>query len=317
MKSTLKTLMSAVAGLGILTSFATDAGACGGRGGGGWGGGGFRQNYNYNYQQYPQQYQQYPQQQLPPQQYQQVPQQQVQQQFPQQQQQFPQQQVQQQPGQPQQFQQAPQQPQLQQQQGQQQQFSQQQGMPQQGVQGQGVPQGQAMQGQGAPVARNVAAGGPQVRTVAKPVSTGGANVIAQNNGAPVAAAPQQAPIQPAQGSAEMSALQALGGWDGSEQPAEATSQGGFSPTGEFSAALPNGATVRLRMLEDSTFIWTATNKGKDSSFQGTYTIEGSSLKLLRSNDNVKLEGAFGQSQNGFTFKLGSGQTETNMSFVRN
>jgi hypothetical protein len=115
----------------------------------------------------------------------------------------------------------------------------------------------------------------------------------------------------------MSALQALSGWDGSETPAEETAQAGFNPAGEFSASLANGATVRLRMLEDSTFTWVATNKGKNSSFQGTYTLEGGSLKLLRSSDNVKLEGTFAQTQNGFAFKLGSGQSETNMSFVRN
>jgi hypothetical protein len=288
MKSTMKTLVAAVAGLGFLTSMATDASACGGRGGGGWGGG-HRQNYNYQpnyypqYQQYPQQ--QFPQQQIPQQQFQQVPQQQVQQ--------FQQPQVQQQQFQQQQVQQIPQQ-----------QFSQ-----------QGVPQGQMQQGQGAPVAQNTVAG-PQTRVVAKPVSTAGINVVTNNN--TPAAAPQVAPAQPTQGSAEMSALQALSGWDASEPAgdAQATAQATFNPVGEFIATLANGATVRLRMLDDSTFTWIATNKGKNSSFQGSYTIEGGSLKLLRSSDNQKLEGAFGQSATGFSFKLGSGQTETNMSFVR-
>jgi hypothetical protein len=310
MKSTLKTLVSAVAGLGFLTSMATDASACGGRGGGGWGGGFRHNNYNYQsnyypqYQQYPQQYpqqqlppQQFPQQQVQQQQYQQVPQQQVQQFQQPQGQQLPQQQFQQ--GQQQQVQQAPQQ----------QQFSQQ-GVPQgQTVQGQ-----QVVQGQGAPVARNAVAA-PQTRVVAKPVSTGGVNVVSNN--AP-AAVPQGVPAQPTQGSAEMSALQALSGWDGSEPAADAqaTAQATFNPVGEFVATLANGATVRLSMMDDSTFTWVATNKGKNSSFQGSYTIEGGSLKLLRSNDSQKLEGSFGQSATGFNFKLGSGQSETSMSFVR-
>ncbi len=268
MKRSIKTLVSAVAGLGFLTAMAVDASACGGRGGGGWGGG-YRQSYNYQPNYYPQ----YPQQQFPQQQFQQVPQQQFsQQQVPQQQfqqQQFPQQQGQQVP---------------------QQQFSQ-----------QAVPQGQGA------VAQNTVAA-PQARVVAKPVSTNGANVTA-------------VPAQPGQGSAEMSALQALSGWDGGEVAtpgdAEATAQATFNPAGDFVATLANGATIRLHMADDSTFTWMATNKGKNSSFQGTYAMEGGALKLLRSSDNQKLEGTFGQTANGFSFKLGSGQTETNMSFVRN
>jgi hypothetical protein len=283
MKRSLKTLVSAVAGLGFLTSMAIDASACGGRGGGG----GYRANFAPRY--YPQQY---PQAQCAPQQYQQFPQQQFpQQQFPQQQfsqasqQQFPQQQAQQQIPQQQVQQQIPQQ-----------QFSQ-----------QAVPQGQ-----GTPMAQNTVAA--QTRVVAKPVSTGGANLAGANAAAPVAAAPQQS----ADGSAEMSALQALSGWDGSEQEspnAEATSQSGFNATGDFVATLANGATVRLRMMEDSTFTWIATNKGKNSSFQGTFSVEAGSLKLLRSSDNQKLEGTLGQTQNGFTFNLG-GQNATNLNFIR-
>jgi hypothetical protein len=278
---------------------ATDVNACGhGRGGFG---GGYRSYNNYSYNNAPN-YQAYPQQQIPPQQYQypqQVPQQQYpRQQMPQQQysQQMPQQPMQQQ-GQPQQYAQS--QPQTQPQQ-----FSQ-----------QGMPQGQAAQQVQPAMAQNVA---PQARVAAKPVSTGGMNVIAPNTAAPTAPAPQQTVAQPAQSSAEMSALQALSGWDAGEQPApdaQATAQANLMPTGNFVATLPTGATVQLRLMEDSSFSWIATNKGKSSSFQGSFTIEGGSLKLLRSNDNQKLEGAFGQTQTGFTFKL-SGQGDNSLNFIR-
>ena len=57
------------------------------------------------------------------------------------------------------------------------------------------------------------------------------------------------------------------------------------------------------MRADSTFTWTAIKSGKQSTFSGTFNLNGQSLTLSR-NDNQKLTGTLiSPGTNGFTFKL--------------
>lgn len=86
------------------------------------------------------------------------------------------------------------------------------------------------------------------------------------------------------------------------------------PTGDFSASVTNGAQVRLSLRADNSFTWVAAKGEKQSSFQGSYTLAGSSLTLLRS-DNQKLEGTLTPTAAGFQLKL-AGQTDAGLAFVR-
>ncbi len=136
---------------------------------------------------------------------------------------------------------------------------------------------------------------------------GSSNVL--NQTAPVVSQP--APATPGN-SAELSALQALGGFappqtvetDTQTAPVqETTQQPAF--VGNWTARLSNGATVQLLMQADGTFRWTATNKsGSTSEFQGSYTLEGGQLTLIRSSDSQKLSGSMTTNgSNAFSFQL--------------
>jgi len=87
------------------------------------------------------------------------------------------------------------------------------------------------------------------------------------------------------------------------------------PTGDFTAAVTNGAQVRLSLRADNSFVWVATKGEKQSSFQGSFSLAGSDLTLLRSSDNQKLTGTLTPSAAGFQLKL-AGQTDAGLAFVR-
>jgi hypothetical protein len=140
-----------------------------------------------------------------------------------------------------------------------------------------------------------------------------------------APAPQAAPIQsPApsdNGQAALNALAALGGFgdEPSLQASPAPQVGGpapqaANPVGQFTASLPNGATVRLELNPNGSFRWTAVANGKNSNFEGTFTLENGSLQLIR-GDNQKLEGTITQTEGGFNLRL-SGQEDSGLNFVR-
>jgi hypothetical protein len=84
------------------------------------------------------------------------------------------------------------------------------------------------------------------------------------------------------------------------------------PAGEFSATVTNGSQIRLSLRADGSFVWLATKTGK--SFQGNFTVSGSSLTLLRS-DNQKLEASLTPMDGGFKLRF-AGQNSDELSFVR-
>ena len=325
-----KSLVLAAAGAGLFTSLFGDASACDGKRGGG-----YRPVYRPAYTQQCQQ-QVYPYQQQPLVQQQQFQQQQFPQQF-------------QQGQMPPQVQQLTQQGQQFQQQGQQ--FSQQ-GLPQQQMQS-GIVAGQnssaSIQPGGASAAvANPGVAGGSAANVSAIGALGGvdsantnlqsqaiASAPAQNGSAPVAGtqfggaavnnaavnnAPvatgnaAQAPAASAEQSAIESALQALMGDTSAAQPVSAAPQA--APTGEFSATISNGSTIRLNLRADGSFVWLANKGGKASNFQGTFSVNGGSLTLLRGNDSQKLEGSFALTQNGFSLRLAGQNNNENLTFVR-
>ncbi len=168
-------------------------------------------------------------------------------------------------------------------------------------------------------------GQPQVPPQAQPQVQPQPQVQAQPQGQPQPQVAAQSPrrANPATtpsasgASAETTALAALGSFAG-EAPSEpaAVEPRGSGQTGTFAATLPNGATVQLTLQADGNFNWSATLNGKTSSFQGTYTLQGDQLTLVRSDDNQKLAGKLTPNrENGFTFKL-DGTQDAGLSFAR-
>lgn len=134
------------------------------------------------------------------------------------------------------------------------------------------------------------------------------------------AAPQP---NPATTPAAMSALQALGGFAPPQQT-PAAPQAPATPqvstpvhVGNWTATLGNGASVRLTLQNDGSFVWVATNQnGNASSFSGQYTVGNGSLTLNRSNDNQQLGGSLTISgNNAFRFKV-AGNNAAEISFTR-
>jgi hypothetical protein len=310
-----KSLILAAAGAGLFSSFCGEGLACPPRGGGG-----FRPSYQPQYYQPRYQPQAYQPQYCPPKL--QVHPQVAQPQF-----------AQPQVAQPQgQFAQQPVQGQFPQQGVQQQQFTQ---------QGQVAPTGQVAQGgQGGQVAQQPV---QQAQFAQQPAAQGGAATSAlnalgssgvQGQAAPAQAAPQQvqtAPTQPQQAetapvgngaqadasrSAADMALEALlgNGTQNAAPVAQETIPAASVPTGDFSASISNGAQVQLSLRADGSFNWIATKSGKQSSFQGSFSLAGSDLTLVRS-DNQKLTGTLTQTGSGFQLKF-AGQTDAGLSFVR-
>lgn len=153
----------------------------------------------------------------------------------------------------------------------------------------------------------------------QPVQTGAVAQQGVATQAPAAGAAQPQAAAPM--SAQQSALDALGGLGGAEQaqpagqPVAASASPAVLPVGQFVATMSGGTTVRLSVGADGAFTWTATANGKDSTFQGTFSIQNGSFTLARSNDNQKLEGGFTPTADGFSLKL-SGQTDAGLNFVR-
>ena len=191
--------------------------------------------------------------------------------------------------------------------------------------GQGVPQ-QSLQGQQAIPQASVAPSQPPTPPQ-QPLRTVGQSSLAAPGQAPQAA-PTTAPVAPAPvpQSAQMSALQALGGF---APPAAATAPATTAPAppapqvqlpahvGEWNASLGNGATVRLTLNADNSFSWTATNKaGSTSTFSGAFSVSEGSLTLNRANDQQALVGSMTmENGNAFSFKVG-GNNAAAISFTR-
>jgi len=165
--------------------------------------------------------------------------------------------------------------------------------------------------------------------------------------------PQSQPVQQAQpesqdtspmDQAQLSALQALAGFEGEEpqqteapveqpqqvegvesfeeaQPVQAARttgrpQGQSMHVGQWSASLQNGSKVELTLQPNGNFTWVATSGEKVSSFEGNYTIGNGSLTLVRSSDNQKLIGAMTPAgSNSFSFKL-TGTKDAGLNFSR-
>ncbi|EAQ79162.1 SRPBCC family protein [Blastopirellula marina] len=137
-----------------------------------------------------------------------------------------------------------------------------------------------------------------------------------------APAAQPQPAAPTTGSAnaEISALEALGGF--APPQAESTTpvaENNALPAhvGRWSSTLGNGARIQLDLNANGSFNWSAANKdGGTSSFQGTYEITNGSLTLIRSTDNQKLAGSLETNGNdAFSFQLAD-QKAAKLEFVR-
>lgn len=134
---------------------------------------------------------------------------------------------------------------------------------------------------------------------------------------PQAQAP--APVQnPAPGNAQMSALQALGGFAPPQAaPAQQPQIQTPAHVGTWTASLGNGASVQLVLNGNGTFSWSATNKGGTaSSFSGNYTVGNGTLSLTRSGDNQQLGGSMTiDGNNAFSFKV-AGNNAAAINFSR-
>lgn len=124
--------------------------------------------------------------------------------------------------------------------------------------------------------------------------------------------------------AELSALQALGGF--APPQVESTAAAPLAQTvpdatpaqiGTWTASMSNGARVQLTLNPDGSFSWSAINSaGSSSTFQGSYQFDGTTLTLNRSNDNQKLSGAMTFTNAGaFNFKLSDAQAGS-LAFTR-
>jgi hypothetical protein len=187
----------------------------------------------------------------------------------------------------------------------------------------------------------------QVQQIQQPAQT-------QQRVAAQPSAPQSAPrvdqAPPAANDVQFSALQALGGFEdetapqtqpqpsqqlqapqssgqqqfssgGAQQQAPtlnasaSSSTQGTLPIGNWTANVTNGASVKLLLASDGTFRWTATNNGKTSAFDGTYSFENGTLVLVRGSDNQKLNGTLTPIEGGFNFKLAGGK-DNGLNFSR-
>ena len=141
---------------------------------------------------------------------------------------------------------------------------------------------------------------------------------AQSQTAPVTT-PQPQNAQPQNtGNAQQTALDMLSNFGGVETTPASTpapQPQAFNGVGTWSANLSNGATVQLDMRADGSFTWTANKSGKQSTFGGTFTLNGQSLTLIRS-DSQKLSGnLLSPNTNGFTYKL-DGVKDNGLQFSR-
>lgn len=124
--------------------------------------------------------------------------------------------------------------------------------------------------------------------------------------------------------AQLSALQALGGFAPPEGADVAAAQGNqVQPpvqnplVGSWTANLSNGSRVQLSLQADGNFSWTAINQaGNASTFQGNYAVGNGTMTLSRSTDNQKLAGSMTMTSAGsFSFKLSDAQAAS-LEFTR-
>ena len=166
---------------------------------------------------------------------------------------------------------------------------------------------------------------PGLQQVA-PQQLGNAGVPANVTGAqsPVAQGTSPTTSTEATSAAELSALQALGGFappqaeiTGAAPQAQTVPAATPAHVGTWSASMSNGARVQLTLNPDGSFSWSAINSaGNASTFQGSYQFDGATLTLSRSNDNQKLAGALNFTSAGtFNFKLSDAQAG-NLAFTR-
>lgn len=130
--------------------------------------------------------------------------------------------------------------------------------------------------------------------------------------------PQQPAAAPSGTTAQISALQALGGFAPPAAPQPAPSQVQTpAHVGTWTASLGNGARVQLVLNADGSFTWSATNQtGSASSFSGTYTVGNGTLNLIRSNDNQTLSGSMTlNGSTAFGFKV-TGTNAATINFTR-
>ena len=86
--------------------------------------------------------------------------------------------------------------------------------------------------------------------------------------------------------------------------------------GNWTATLPNQATIQLQLDADGKFSWSATRNGKTSTFAGDYRVDSGRLTLVRDGDRQQLKGAWiGDLQSGFKFKL-DGSKDSGLDFQR-
>ncbi len=79
--------------------------------------------------------------------------------------------------------------------------------------------------------------------------------------------------------------------------------------GEFQASPAEGVEFKLVLNADKTFVWTFKTKEETSSFEGTYTIAGNELTLVRQKDGDKLVGTLTAIDKGFNFKMSDGDPQ--------
>lgn len=128
----------------------------------------------------------------------------------------------------------------------------------------------------------------------------------------IAPQPTAAATQPA-ASAQQSALDALGSFGVTSTPAP---QQTVAPhLGSWIATLPGDNKVQLRLNGDGTFRWIANSRGKESSFDGMFTVENGRLTLTRDGDNERLAGGWVSENGGFRFTL-TGSKDNGLLFVR-
>ena len=85
--------------------------------------------------------------------------------------------------------------------------------------------------------------------------------------------------------------------------------------GMWTADVNGSTTIRLSLQGDGSFNWVATRDGKESRFDGQFTIADGTLTLARASDNQKLTGSMTFSENGFNFKL-NGAKDSGLNFTQ-
>ena len=88
--------------------------------------------------------------------------------------------------------------------------------------------------------------------------------------------------------------------------------------GSWKAARGKSTAIQLKLNDNDTFVWTATQGGKSTPIEGTFSVEGNLLLLTQTSDGNTMAGKVtARPQGGFNFKmLGSPPTDTGLDFGR-